>query len=395
MKILIVAMAHSIHAARWISQISDMGWDIHLFPSYDTGDIHASMKNLVIHPSFYSRNKTGRMNDYRGIPLYYRKMENMGKALIRKFFPLYRVFQLAELIKRLRPDVIHSMEFQQGCYLTLDAKKRIKGDFPPWIVSNWGSDIYLFGRLPEHKKRIKSVLSQCDYYHCECQRDVDLALAFGFNKTLFPVCPNGGGFDVGYLLEKRGPLPASKRKKILLKGYQSWAGRSLIGLRAIELCADVLRGFRVVIYLAGSDIVLAARLLSERTGIEFEFITEELPHDEMIEMHGLARISIGLCISDGISTSLLEAMIMGSFPIQSHTSCGNEWIHHGENGYLVHPESPEEVAKAIQSALFDDCLVDNAAEINERIAKERLDLSIVKPMAIDMYQKAAARWRNQ
>ena len=37
MRILFVAMADSVHTARWISQIDDQGWDIHLYPSIDCG----------------------------------------------------------------------------------------------------------------------------------------------------------------------------------------------------------------------------------------------------------------------------------------------------------------------------------------------------------------------
>jgi hypothetical protein len=33
MRILFVAMPESIHAARWISQITDQGWEVYLFPA--------------------------------------------------------------------------------------------------------------------------------------------------------------------------------------------------------------------------------------------------------------------------------------------------------------------------------------------------------------------------
>lgn len=33
LRILFVARPYSIHSARWINQIADEGWDLHLFPS--------------------------------------------------------------------------------------------------------------------------------------------------------------------------------------------------------------------------------------------------------------------------------------------------------------------------------------------------------------------------
>ena len=106
-------------------------------------------------------------------------------------------------------------------------------------------------------------------------------------------------------------------------------------------------------------------------------------------MHGSARLSIGLSISDAISTSLLEAMIMGSFPIQSNTGSGDEWINDGENGILVEPNSPEDIASAIRSALVDDEMVNKAAEINVKLAEERLDISVLKPKIIEIYENVA------
>ena len=162
-----------------------------------------------------------------------------------------------------------------------------------------------------------------------------------------------------------------------------------MGLRAIELCADILKGYKVIVYLPSEDVKMAVRLVSQSTGIEFEFESDNWGHEEILRMHGSARLSIGLSISDAISTSLLEAMIMGSFPIQSNTGSGDEWINDGENGILVEPNSPEDIASAIRSALVDDEMVNKAAEINVKLAEERLDISVLKPKIIEIYENVA------
>jgi hypothetical protein len=395
LRILFVAMANSVHTARWVSQLEGRGWDVHLFPAREVAP-HPQLRNLKLHEPLSVRPPTldpsvevvGQWPLPKGASLARR----VAGLLDRSWHD--RAGKLARTIRKLRPDIVHSMEIQGAGYLTLGARAHFSGDdFPLWCVSNWGSDIYLFGRLAAHEEKVRAVMAACDFYHCECHRDVRLAREFGFEGEAMSVFPVSGGFEVERMRSLRQPGPPSSKRLLVLKGYQSWAGRALVGLRAIELCADLLRGYRVTVFLAPPDVVLAAELLSRKTGIPIEWESGERAHDDILRMHGSARASIGLSISDAISTSLLEAMIMGSFPIQSNTGCGDEWIECGENGLLVHPESPEEVAAALRRALTDDAMVDRAAETNARLAAERLDKSVVGPMAVEMYLKMAAQGR--
>ncbi len=389
MRILFVAMAESVHTARWISQLEGQGWDIHLFPSIDWGTTHPDLRNVTIYHSFYGKQNSGSKTlKFRGIPVCSELIASIGRRASKKMLPDYRVSQLKHLIKKLQPDLIHSIEIQAAGYLTLDARKEYKGQFPPWIVTNYGSDIYLFGRLTEHADKIKAVLAACDYYSCECQRDVQLAKQMGFRGEVLPVLPNTGGFDLTRAAQLKQPGPTSARRLILLKGYQSWAGRALVGLRAIALCANELQGYRIAIYLATPEVKIAAELLSQSTGLPIDLIPL-CSHDEMLRWYGRARVYIGLSISDAISTSLLEAIVMGAFPIQSCTSCADEWIVDGEMGFIVPPEDPEPIAAAIRRALSDDALVDRAAELNTQLASERIDQKIIRPQVIAMYEKVA------
>jgi len=261
---------------------------------------------------------------------------------------------------------------------------------PTWIVGYWGSDIYLFGRLEAHRDRIKEVLGNCDYYTSECERDVRLAKQFGLRGKALPVLPNAGGFDLDRVSLLREPGRTSSRTTILLKGYQGWAGRALVGLRAIELCADKLQGYRVIVSLASPEVELAAELLAQKTGLSIE-VLPYCSFEDMLKVSGSARVHIGLSISDAISQSLLEAIVMGAFPIQSSTACADEWIIDGENGLIVPPEDPRVVAEALDRALTDDDLVDHAAEENSRIALEKLDARRIQAQVIGLYEDIVRR----
>ena len=402
MRIVFVAMTDSIHTCRWVNQLADQGWDLHLFPSTD-GGIHPDLKNVTVHQTVYRRPPgLSRTVKVRGLRWPLDKYELIGRVAARHVAgALLRIGEedqpahfLARGIRRLKPDIVHSLEIQHAGYMTFDARALLSNGFPTWIVTSWGSDIYLFGRLAEHSERVRQVLAECDYYSCDCQRDVPLARQQGLRGVVLPVLPAMGGFHLERVAQLRQPGPVSARRLILVKGYQSWAGRALVGLRALALCADVLEGYRVAVYLAHTDVSIGAELLTQSTGIPVDVLSH-CSHEDMLRLYGRARVSIGLSISDGSPSSLLEAMVMGAFPIQSCTACAEEWIVDGESGLIVPPEDPEPVAAAIRRAVCDDAMVDHAAELNAKVACERLDQERIRPQVIAMYEEIAAWARTR
>lgn len=387
MRILFVAMVDSIHTARWISQLTETDWDIHLFPSFDWGIIHPDFHDITIYLSFISNKKKYPKNIHiKAISLFFDITTKIVKDALVKYYPNYWKNHLKKIIQKTKPDIIHSLEFQSAGYLVLEVKKEMKTHFPTWIATNWGSDIYLFGRLNEHKQKIAAVLSSCDYYQCECYRDIDLAKKIGLNGKILPIVPNTGGFNLVETKKLRGDRLTSSRRLIILKGHQGWAGRCLVGLRALELCVDYLKGYTIMIFSPAPEVKIAAELFSNSTGVPIQIMPKS-PHREVLKMFGQARIFIGLSISDAISTSLLEALVMGAFPIQSNTSCANEWIKDGESGFIVPPEDPDIIANAIRSAIVDDELVNKAAIVNENTAEERLNYETIRRTVIEFYYK--------
>jgi len=386
LKILFVAFSDSIHTARWIAQLEQERWDIHLFPSSDQGLAHKELAGMHIYHSLYSDAPVESHNTIHGVRVPSADVANLSRRFLNRYFPDYRVNQLLKVIRKVKPDIIHSMEFQAAGALTLEAKRRFPGDFPPWIATNWGSDIYLFGRLAGHKEVVKKILRECDYYSCECMRDIGLAKELGFEGKVLPVIPATGGVRFDEVISTDHLERPSSRSLILIKGNQGWAGRALVAIRALALCNDALKGYQITIYgVQSEDVRIAAELLEQTVHVPVRVLPPG-SHESILSLFQKARIYVGLSISDAISTSLLEAMSAGAFPIQSETSCADEWIRHGTSGFIVPPEDPSVVAEAIQIALSDDTLVDEASTINRSTIKDRLDYGVIQKEVIEMYK---------
>lgn len=392
MKILFVAMANSVHTAGWVNQLVDTGWDIHVFDAME-GSLTPELKGATIytfnHPAESSCN-VKKVHSILPLPRGIGFLSSRSKLLSRFLIPS-RVASLARLIQRLKPDIIHSLEMQHESYPLFEVSRKLGRKFAmPWIYSSWGSDLYLFSEQPEHKERIKEVLNTCDYYIADCQRDVEIAARLGFKGEVLGVFPGPGGFDIADMQRWIQPGRVSKRTKIAVKGYSGWAGRAIVALHALQLCADVLRGYTVAVYSANDEVEHVARYISRVTDISFEILPHS-PREKIVKLMGSSRLAIGMSISDGTPNSMLDAMVMGAFPIQSDTVSTAEWITHGENGFLVPPEDHEALVDAIRRALSDDELVEKAAEYNTHITAERLDCSVIKPKVIAMYKKVAAQ----
>jgi hypothetical protein len=394
-KILFVGMIDTVHIAHWLSQIRDQDWEIYLFPVESALPTPGLRDISIFAPRFFRPaflDKSVRYIRWSSANFYLDTLNRL--VLKRRHFHKFKEWALLRVIQSIRPDIIHSMEFQHAGYLTLSAKKRLGNKFPTWIATSWGSDLYLFGRFPEHQGAIRQVLESCNYYSGDCVRDIQLARNMGFKGLILPVLPGRGGFDIKYMTSFRQPGPTSTRKIILVKGYQGWAGRALVAFQAFRHCLDILQGYTIVLYAVVDDMKIAAHLFERETGLPIKIVPPFSSEREILSQFGKARVHIGLSISDGAPNSLLEAMVMGAFPIQSCASCADEWIQDGKGGLVVPPEEPYEVANAIRRALTDDALVDQASEINAKTARERLDYSVIQPQVVKIYRDICESLRN-
>lgn len=416
-KLLFVAMQMSTHTVRWIHQLSDAGYDIHLFP-VNYLPAHPDLRGVTIHQPFpvvrprqalkqglknLAKRLLGRKpvaapppacpeQAVYPVPVLTRWLPYLNARRVAlgesdQTAPLiYGPRVLARLIRKLRPDLIHSLEFQHCGYLVLAARDLLgAADFPKWLATNWGSDIYYYRQLEGHRQQISRLLRSLDYYSCECVRDVGMARELGLAAPVLPVMPNTGGFNIEAAGRVGSAHLPSKRKLIMVKGYQHFAGRAMVALEAIERCAEELKGYQVIVYAGSPEIHGRIDELREWLKIDIRLL-HHVPHDYMLRMFSRARVYLGVSASDAISTSLLEAMAMGAFPIQTNTSCCNEWIQHGVTGLEIPQDNPHIIAECLRSALTNDRMVDDAATLNWTTVVQRLDETILRQKAKGYYQ---------
>jgi hypothetical protein len=372
-KVVAVGMFDSVHFARWLEQYQDQNLSFILFPSSPHRRIHPKIENLL-------RNKVQAtyslvpLSRYFGLPLW----------IIDKFVDnLFRGWLLRRVIGSAKPDYVHALELQNAGYLVLKSIGGSKPNHLKVIVTNYGSDIFWFSRFPKHLQKLRALLSIADFYSAECERDIVLAKELGFVGTTMPVRPNAGGFSVEIL---NAPLTNSaERTTIAVKGYHGWVGRAHVAIEAISLIADELAKYRVVFYSCNLSTVRLAKKLSKATGLDIEINRKgSLSHEQMLKLFSRSAVYMGLSESDGISTSLLEAMAMGAVPVQTSTACCDEWFSL-DTGVSIKKIDPKEVSQGILRAL-EMSKQGVAADTNRETIRNKASESFVKEASLLYYR---------
>jgi glycosyltransferase involved in cell wall biosynthesis len=296
----------------------------------------------------------------------------------RKFIEVFK-----ERLKEIQPDVVQSFEMHSSCVPILEEIKK----YPKikWVYSAWGSDLFYYQHEPEKLKDIKAVFKRLDYMFADCERDSFIAREYGFTGNYLGTFPGGGGFDIH--LHKSLINNFEDRNIILIKGYQGKFGRCNNIMEALLKIKNELSNYHVVVFGASEDFFkfIEDPRFQKIKNLE---VKSRISGGDVLNLMGKSLIYVGNSISDGIPNSLLEAIIMESFPIQSNPGGATaEFIEHGKNGLLIeNPESNIEIAGLIKKAIQNLELLKSGIEYNSKHIKPKLERNYIKEKVLKKYE---------
>jgi hypothetical protein len=354
--LVVVGMVESSHFQSWIrATISQKIFDyIWIIPS-DYPVSRFTKKSLGLPKNIDCKLKV--FNFPLGIKINHALFRLLDLTLGRR----WRSVVIYRYIRRAKPNFLHFHELQHGAYLFNPVAKYFEEERNFKIIcSSWGSDLIFYGELDSHKNEIKKVFSWVDLVTAERVDEEKICKRLGYEKDFLAPVYNTVGVNVPIKLPSLKP---SARRKILIKGYQDRHGRALNALAALELVKTNLDNFEIRIFSASDAVRLQVEFLSSAKQWDIQVINRT-SNLEIKKHFSESRLYIGLAISDGLSTSMVEAMANGAFPIQSLNSAVKIFTDEGISGFAVDPWDLFEIAKDIDVALNDDALVDKASIIN-------------------------------
>jgi glycosyltransferase involved in cell wall biosynthesis len=197
--------------------------------------------------------------------------------------------------------------------------------------------------------------------------------------------PTAGGLTIS-------ALNSSKRSKIAVKGYENFWGKALVVLEALKGISDELIEYEIVFFGSDRALIEQARIASQTTNLRLTALgSGALGHGQVLELLSESAIYIGHSLSDGISTSMLEAMSMGAIPIQTCTSCADEWITDKKTGFIVAPNDVAAIKHAVLSIIRGEFDITNARSENFNVIASRYDAKKLRDTAFSYYETLSFR----
>jgi glycosyltransferase involved in cell wall biosynthesis len=387
MRILFFADGRSPIALNWIRFFCEAGDEVHLVSLYPCQPQLplASLRILRLPYLAAQSAETAGSQSWarRFLPVRVRT------AIRQRFVPLgipsaasrFRVW-----VDEIQPQLVHAMRIPyEGMVAAL------AGLTAPLLLSVWGNDFTLHAPATRQMSALtRQAMDKAKALHTDCERDLRLAFAWGFEPHKpSAVLPGAGGVRTDIFT----PPQTTAREKtppILInpRGIRAYV-RNDTFFQAVTLVREKHPFLRVLCpAMAGEKQALA---WVREYGLEE--VVELLPRqtaETMAELYRRAWVSVSLTEHDGTPNTLLEAMACGCFPVAGDIESLREWITPGVNGLLAPPADAHRAAEAILAGLENSGLRRRAAEINVRLITERAEYGKVMEQAREWYRRLIA-----
>lgn len=334
MRICFLADVRSIHTKRWASHFVEQGCDVHVV-SFSPGDI----RGATLH----------RIRAVKGLrPVSYM----LAAPRVRR------------LLKRIRPDVVHSH------YVTSYGLVGALIGVRPHIATAWGTDVLVW---PQRSRLARSLvgwtLKRADLITSMARHMTEAIRWLGVPKSRIITLPFG--VDTSIFHPGLHTWGAETIDVVCTRAFEPIYDLDTL-IRSLPIVRARFPGIRCLLIGQGSQrrhLVRLARNLGVDSQIRW---LGQLDQPSLAVWLGQSRVFVSTSRSDGNNISLNEAMACGCFPVVSDIPANREWMEGEGHGVLVPTGRSDLVAAGIIEGLSSRRMAEVAAA-NWEIVRERGD----------------------
>jgi glycosyltransferase involved in cell wall biosynthesis len=345
-----------LHTRRWTQFFADRGHEVHAISYYRPRTMLPGGVTMHLLSRVQGASAAAESASYA--VLARNVLNRLPPSALRLVHALrYQRAGLKRTLQAVKPDVFHAhYVVEHGFYGAL-------AGFHPYVISAWGSDLFVAPRSPLGNLIARFALSRADLVTGNDPQLVARAAALGVKRErldtvrlgideLFFNAPASANLDA----------PGSPLVVLSDRALEPLYNIDVV-VRAISRLRERLPG--IVLQVAG-DGSLTPRLRALVADLGEEKTVQFLGQQEPLALRdalAAAHIYVSVPDTDSLALSTMEAMATGAFPIVSDLP-SQDWIVHGVNGLRVPPRNVQALADAMYEALTNAELRKNAFGIN-------------------------------
>ena len=273
------------------------------------------------------------------------------------------------LLKKIKPDIIHAQNIGMGVPGFLSKKLRSCSK-KPYIVWCQGSDIYLDWRFKEFISKL--VLKNADAV-IALTEDMKMEIQKICDKEIY-VIPNGIDLKRFENLSREGV-----RRRLKITGEQKiimFVGtlRSVKGLKYLIQAMDIIKQkdaeVKLMLVGDGEERQDLEKLVKELDLEDRVIFVGKVFNEKVPEYMAASDVFVLPSLSESFGIVNLEAMASGLPIVATKVGGLSEIVKDGENGFLVEPKNPEQIAKKVLLILENDKLRKKISKNNKEEVKK-------------------------
>lgn len=258
----------------------------------------------------------------------------------------------------------------------------------PLVVSGHGGDLLRqAGHLPGgpwlHRHMMRFECGRAAATHVVAEEMVETLTGYGVPRERISCFPLG--VDVSQF-ERCAPAPATATPHVVCTRRQEPVYANEVIVEALAILRD--RGCDVHFTFVGGGVLLDERMAQVNArGLDDRVsFTGQVPAEQVRAILRSAHVYVSASTSDGTSSSLLEALLCGAFPVVTRIRANAPWIEDGITGLSFEIGDARGLAAAIERAVRDPSLRASAAERNRAVAEQKGNLQVTMARTLAMLE---------
>jgi len=328
MKILLLSAPNSSHTIKWATSLAKQGLEIVVFGFTDNlqQSAYANYPNIKVVTNHQSVSRKG----------------SFAKLHYLKALPTVR-----KLIKELKPDIVHAH------YATSYGLLGALSGFKPYIISLWGSDIFIFPKKSFlHKAMLKFNLRRA----CKVLSTSQMMAKEAGLYTDKPIEVTPFGVDLQAFSPRQTASLFSPNDIVIgtIKALEKPYGIEYL-IQAFKLLNDKQPNLPLKLLIVGSGsletdlkALVASLLLNDKT-----VFTGYAPPQDVPLYQNMLSVYVAVSISESFGVAVLEASACAKPVVVSNVGGLPEVVEDEVTGIIVPPKDIQATAAALERLILD------------------------------------------